>query len=91
MTPARGLCPAAGPAQLPRHVEACVISAGCQARRMEIAGWLAGRRSILHAPGYFDDAMVKEECLDAGVLLPVVFSALLNPAQNRVVMAVAPI
>jgi hypothetical protein len=35
--------------------------------------------------------MVKEECLDAGILLPVVFSGLLNPAQNRVVMAVAPI
>ena len=35
--------------------------------------------------------MVKEECLDAGVLPPVVFSGLLNPAQNRVVMAVAPI
>jgi hypothetical protein len=44
----------------------------------------------LHAPGYFDDVMVKEGCLDAGVPLPVVFSGLLSPALNRVVMAAAP-
>src|SRR3984893_6856848 len=98
VTPARGFARL----QVSRSCQRCGISAGEASTLPEAstsgtkdgdrraAGRLNRRPLAIACARPFDDAMVKEGCLGAGVLPTVVFSGLLNPAQNRVVTAVAP-